>query len=92
MTKNKSYSRRVQSAHQPNRNCGFCRFWRALAFSGMGAWLSYYGAVLLGSSEFNAVIVAFFGALTLVLLTSDRSSPKTMPYKRLLEQSETEEE
>jgi len=90
MSKKKSSFKALHYFRHSPRECGFCRFSRALAFSGIGAWLGYYGAVFVfASSEFNALIYAFFGALSLVLLTSERPKPKT--FKRRIEQDESEE-
>ena len=52
------------------RNCSVCRFMRGMAFSAIGGGVAGYTALWLGLERSNAIIVAFFGALGLVLLTS----------------------
>ena len=51
-------------------NCSVCRFMRGMAFSAIGGGVAGYTALWLGMERSNAIIVAFFGALGLVLLTN----------------------
>jgi hypothetical protein len=48
-------------------HCALCRFMRALAFSAIGAGVAGYTALWLGVARNNAMIVAFFGALAMVV-------------------------
>ena len=49
------------------QNCAVCRFMRALAFSAIGAAVAGYAALWLGVARDNAIIIAFFGALAMVV-------------------------
>ncbi len=56
-----------------NRDCVLCRVMRAMAFSGLGAALGGYGALLLfGASKENALLAAVAGASIMILGLSAR--------------------
>ena len=53
-----------------SQSCALCRFMRSFAFSGVGAAIAGYGALVLGVSQNNAMILAAMGALAAVVLSS----------------------
>lgn len=50
-----------------DRDCALCRVMRAMAFSGLGAAVGGYGALLLGASKQTALIAAVVGASVMML-------------------------
>ncbi len=50
-----------------HQNCSVCRFLRSMAFSAIGGGVAGFSALGLGFSRENAITIAFFGALGLVM-------------------------
>ncbi len=62
----------MSSGDDSRQSCALCRFMRSFAFSGIGAAIAGYGALVLGVSRNNAMILAAMGALAAVVLSSGK--------------------